>query len=79
MHCNGLYHGVDEMTEATETWPWDEYGGSFIWANNDGRASLPGRCCNKMQPVQDGECRDGCCEDYHCAACGKVWRYEFPD
>jgi hypothetical protein len=75
VHCNGRYHGVTEAT----TWPWDKYGGSFIWSGGDGRASLPGRCCKQMQPVRDGECRDGCCEDYHCAACGKVWRYEFPD
>jgi hypothetical protein len=63
----------------TKPWPWEQYGGSFIWAGNNGRASLPGKCCDDMKPGVTGECRDGCCEDYQCASCGKEWRYEYPD
>jgi len=67
------------MTEISEPYPWDTYGGSFVWADAGGRSSTPGRCCKNFRPVLDGDCSGGCCEDYHCAACGKVWRYEYPD
>lgn len=61
------------------TWPWLQYGGSFIWENNNGRASLPGRCCENMDPELIGGCREGCCDDFRCKSCGKKWRYEYPD
>jgi len=68
------------MPEPTErTLPWQKYGGSFVWQDSGGRASLPGRCCDKMDPEQTGTCSHGCCDDYRCRSCGKRWRYEYPD
>ena len=26
-----------------------------------------------------GGCREGCCDDYQCPACGTEWRHECPD
>lgn len=36
------------------------------------------RCCG--QPMaDDGNCGQGCCDDYCCAVCGKAVRVEWPD
>jgi len=59
--------------------PWEKDGGSFVWEDNNGRASLPGRCCADMKPKLVGGCREGCCDDFECESCGKKWRYEYPD
>lgn len=35
-------------------------------------------CCE--QPMEDnGECSDGCCDDYKCKVCDKTIRVECPD
>ena len=59
--------------------PWKNVGGSFVWQGNGGRASVPGRCCADPKPKIVGDCGQGCCDDYQCQACGKRWRYEWPD
>lgn len=45
--------------------------------NDDGSVSGPG-CCHQLME-QDGGCREGCCDDYKCAVCGKRLRVEWPD
>lgn len=29
-----------------------------------------------MGAVDDGECPEGCCDDYKCVDCGHTWRVE---
>jgi hypothetical protein len=63
-------------------WPWQQYGGSFVWPDErqvNGRVTLPRRCCADSQPELTGDCGKGCCEDYRCKSCGRTWRYEYPD
>jgi len=64
-------------------WPWETHGGSFVWGDaklaRPRPSVLPSRCCEAMDPEQTGRCREGCCDDYRCRACGKTWRYEWPD
>ena len=59
--------------------PWTFYGGSFIWAESGGKASVAEACCPRMRPAVTGSCKEGCCDDYQCASCGREWRYEYPD
>lgn len=61
------------------SWPWEQYGGSFVWKHAEGLAAMPMRCCPNMQPKLVGDCGRGCCEDFLCESCGKKWRYEYPD
>jgi transposase-like protein len=35
--------------------------------------------CREESVVDDGRCRDGCCDDYRCTACGYTFRVELPD
>lgn len=67
-----------DVPGVVRTPPWVWYGGSFIWQGTD-RASLPGRCCDNMDPELVGDCGNGCCDDYKCRSCGKRWRYEWAD
>jgi len=43
--------------------------------------STPTICpkCEKLTLVDAGGCRDGCCDDFRCTACGYSFRMEWPD
>lgn len=43
----------------------------------DGKCYAPECCGQKME--DDGDCGQGCCDDYKCAKCGYKHRVEWPD
>lgn len=36
------------------------------------------QCCGEKM-VDDGDCGQGCCDDYRCETCGHTVRIEWPD
>ncbi len=36
------------------------------------------QCCGEYM-VDDGDCGQGCCDDYRCKTCGYTYRVEWPD
>lgn len=45
--------------------------------NGDGTCIGPKCCGEKM--ADDGDCGQGCCDDYKCNVCGYRTRVEWPD
>ena len=43
----------------------------------DGKVLSPTCCGAKM--LDDGDCGQGCCDDYRCPTCGRKVRVEWPD
>lgn len=33
--------------------------------------------CRHPEPVDDGECWEGCCDRYRCPDCGARWKVEY--
>lgn len=45
--------------------------------NKDGSVRAP-KCCG-VSMLDDGECSEGCCDDYLCSRCHKRLRIQWPD
>lgn len=56
-----------------------EYPENYVGARilKNGRVVGP-RCCGQRM-ADDGDCGQGCCDDYRCEACGFKTRIEWPD
>lgn len=59
-----------------ETWPRDLLSGRF-WCHPEHPMpkGAPGQWSH-TGVVDDGECYEGCCDDYKCTDCGHRWRVE---
>lgn len=60
-----------------ETWPRDEKATHrFLCAPaHPMPKGAPGQWSH-TNAQDDGECYDGCCDDFKCADCGHTWRVE---
>lgn len=65
-----------------ETWPLDQKaidlgrGERFLCTPDRPKPKgAPGRWSH-TGAVDDGECSEGCCDDYKCTDCGETWRIE---
>lgn len=73
----------EQNTFDEATWPRDPASGRFLCSSD-----RPMPAGASMRPegvrrqwvhtnvVSDGECSEGCCDDYKCADCGHTWRVE---
>jgi len=58
--------------------------GQIPYRSPDGQAigSIPFNAdCQHPQAMVEkiGECREGCCTDYHCLRCNQTFRFEWPE
>jgi hypothetical protein len=62
--------------ETLDEWPRDPANGRYLCAPaHPMPKGAPGHWSH-TNPVDDGGCSEGCCDDYKCKDCGHAWRVE---
>lgn len=65
------------MTFDPNTWPRDEKATHrFLCSPAHPRPPYTDGQWSHTNILSDGECSEGCCDDYKCADCGTTWRVE---